>query len=247
MEISEIAFVLLAVAVAYLVKGATGLGGPTIAVPVLAPFMGVEFAVAVIAIPTVFSNVWLVWENRSQAPALRRFLAPLLAAGLVGTIIGVLVLVSIDDRIMSVILGVIIFLYIAWYLLSPEAKVDDETAVKLAWPAGLGGGVLLGSTGIGAPVIATYVHSLRMARSGFVFGVSVPFLVLGAVQIITLTALGSYDQERVVAGLAACIPVLLVTPVGMWAGKRISVRAFQYAVLVILGVSAVRLLWAGMG
>ena len=246
MDAAEIALVLVAVSVAYLVKGVTGLGGPTIAVPVLAPFMGVEFAVAVIAIPTAFSNLWLVWENRSEAPGMRRFLLPLLAAGLVGTIVGVWVLVSIDDRIMSIILGVIIFLYIAWYLLSPQARVKDQTAVRLAWPAGLGGGVLLGSTGIGAPVIATYVHSLRMARSGFVFGVAVPFLVLGLVQITTLVALGGYDQERVVAGLAACIPVLIVTPIGMWIGRRISVGAFQYAVLVILGIAAARLLWAGI-
>ena len=246
MDATEIVLVLMTVAVAYLVKGMTGLGGPSLAVPVLAGFFGVEFTVAVIAIPTAMSNVWLVWENRAEAPGLRRYLAPLLAAGLVGTVLGVWVLVSIDDRIMSVILGVIILLYIAWYLLKPQAQVDDQTAVRLAWPAGLGGGVLLGSTGVAAPVIATYVHSLRMARSGFVLGVSAPFLVLGIVQIATLSALGGYDRERIVAAVAACIPVLIVTPIGMWIGRRISVVAFQYAVLAILGVAAARLLWAGL-
>lgn len=246
MDAIEIVFVLLVVALAYLVKGVTGLGGPSVAVPVLAGFMGVEFTVAVIAIPTAVSNVWLVWENRAEAPGLRRFLVPLVAAGVVGTVLGVWVLVSIDDQIMSIILGVVIILYIAWYLWKPEAGVDDLTAQRLAWPAGLGGGVLLGSTGIGAPVIATYVHSLRMARSGFVLGVSVPFLVLGIAQISTLAALGGYDQERLVAALAACVPVLLVTPIGMWIGKRISVGVFQYVVLVVLGIAAVRLLWAGL-
>ena len=67
---------------------------------------------------------------------------------------------------MSVVLGVLILLYIVWYLLNPEAEIDDRTARRLAWPAGLGGGILVGTTGIGAPVIATYVHSLRLARSG---------------------------------------------------------------------------------
>lgn len=245
MDTGEFVLVVLTVSIAYLVKGITGLGGPSLAVPVLAGFLGVEFTVAVIAIPTAASNVWLVWENRAEAPGIKRFMVPLLASGFIGTILGVWVLVSIDDQVMSIILGVIIFLYIGWYLINPHSSLDDRTAEVLAWPAGLGGGVLLGSTGVGAPVIATYVHSLRMARSGFVLGVSIPFLVLGLVQIATLAFLGSYDQERLIAGALASILVLAVTPVGSWIGRRISVIMFQYAVLVVLGVAAVRLLWAG--
>ena len=56
METNELILVLVAVSVAFLVKGAVGIGGPTLAIPVLATFMGVEYAVAVIAIPTVLSN-----------------------------------------------------------------------------------------------------------------------------------------------------------------------------------------------
>lgn len=246
MDTTEIVLIVVVVSLAYLVKAVTGLGGPSLAVPLLAGFLGVEFTVAVIAIPTAMSNLWLVWENRAEAPGLRRFMVPLLSAGLVGTIVGVWVLVTVDDRIMSVILGVIIILYIAWYLLNPHAQVEDRTAEVLAWPAGLGGGILLGSTGVAAPVIATYVHSLKMARSGFVLGVSLPFLALGVVQIATFGILGAYDQERIVAALLTCIPVLVVTPIGMWIGRRISVAAFQYVVLVVLGAAALRLLWVGI-
>ncbi len=246
MDASEVVLVLVAVSVAYLVKGAIGIGGPTLAIPVLATFMGVEYAVAVIAIPTVVSNVWLIWENRAEAEGIRPYLAPLLAAGLVGTVFGVWILVSVDDRIMSIVLAVLIFAYIVWYLLNPEAELDDRTARRLAWPAGLGGGILVGTTGIAAPVIATYVHSLRLARAGFILGVSVPFFILGVVQITSLVAFDGYNQERVVAGLLACVPVILVTPVGMWLGKRVPVRAFQLVVLVVLGVSAVRLLWVAL-
>jgi len=246
MNTPEIVLVLVAVAVAFLVKGMTGLGGPSLAVPVLAAVMGVEYAVAVIAIPTLLSNLWLLWENRSESSGIRRYILPLLSAGLIGTVVGVWILVSIDDRVMSTILGVMIILYIAWYLLKPEAKLDDLMARRLAWPAGLGGGLLLGTTGVAAPVIGTYVHSLRLARSSFVLAVSVPFFVLGVVQISSLVFFDGYDQERLVAGLLACVPVLVVTPIGMWLGKSISVAAFRYAVLVVLGVAAIRLLWAGI-
>ena len=146
----------------------------------------------------------------------------------------------------AIVIFIAIITYIAWYLLNPEAELDDRTAWRLAWPAGFGGGLLLGTTGVAAPAIATYVHSLRLARSGFVLGVSVPFLVLGIVQMASLTAFGGYDQERIVAGLMASVPVLVVTPIGMWLGRKISVAAFQFAVLGVLGIAAMWLLWSGI-
>lgn len=246
MEVGEILLVLAAVAFGFFAKGVTGLGGPPLVIPVLATFMGVEYAVAVIAIPAALANGWLMIENRSAASDIRRFLIPMMATGVVGTLLGVWLLLNIDDRIMSVLLGVFILFYIVWYLLNPERKIEDTTAQRLAAPAGFGAGVLMGATGVSAPVVATFFHSLRLTRTGFVFAVSVPFFFFGLVQIASLAALGGYDQARVVAGIAACIPVLIVTPIAMRVGRRLSVQAFQYAVLVVLGIAAVRLLWSGL-
>ena len=246
MEAGEILLVLAAVAIGFFAKGVTGLGGPPLAIPVLAAFMGVEYAVAVIAIPAALANFWLMIENRSAASNLRWFLAPMMATGVVGTLLGVWLLLSIDDRIMSVVLGVFMLVYIIWYLLNPERKIDDRTARRLAAPAGFGAGVLVGATGVSAPVIGTYVHSLRLARSGFVFAVSVPFFFLGVTQILSLAALGGYDQARITAGILACVPVVVVTPIAMRVGKNLSVQTFQYVVLVVLGVAAVWLMWSGL-
>ncbi len=246
MEAGEILLVLAAVAIGFFAKGVTGLGGPPLAIPVLAAFMGVEYAVAVIAIPAALANFWLMIENRSAASNLRWFLAPMMATGVVGTLLGVWLLLSIDDRIMSVVLGVFMLVYIIWYLLNPERKIDDRTARRLAAPAGFGAGVLVGATGVSAPVIGTYVHSLRLARSGFVFAVSVPFFFLGVMQILSLAALGGYDQARITAGIIACVPVVIVTPIAMRIGRNLSVQTFQYVVLAVLGVAAVWLMWSGL-
>ena len=56
MDAGEILLVLAAVAFGFFAKGVTGLGGPPLAIPVLATFMGVEYAVAVIAIPAALAN-----------------------------------------------------------------------------------------------------------------------------------------------------------------------------------------------
>jgi hypothetical protein len=65
-------------------------------------------------------------------------------------------------------------------------------------------------------------------------------------QIVSLVALGGYDRDRVVAGLLASALVLVITPIAMRVGRNLSVKAFQYAVLGVLGVAALRLLWSGI-
>ncbi|MFB3098615.1 MAG: sulfite exporter TauE/SafE family protein, partial [Acidimicrobiia bacterium] len=114
MDVGQIALVLFAVGLGFFAKGITGIGGPMFAIPVLAAFAGVEFAVAVIAIPTLAANVWLLWQNRGASSTVRRFLIPLLITGTVGILIGVWILVSIDDRALSLILALAVIGYIIW-------------------------------------------------------------------------------------------------------------------------------------
>ena len=150
-------------------------------------------------------------ENRSAEADIRRFLSviPMMATGVIGTLLGVWLLPTIDDRVMSVLLGLFMLLYIVWYFLNPERKIADRTAQRLAAPAGFGAGCWW------APPESRHrwlqrFRSLRLARPGFVFAVSVPFFFLRLMQIVSLAALGGYDQERVTAGIFACIPVVVV-------------------------------------
>ncbi len=83
MDVGQILLVLAAVSAGFFAKGITGIGGPMLAIPVLASFMGVEYAVSVIAIPTILANTWLLWVNRSSAGSARKFLPRLLMGGAV--------------------------------------------------------------------------------------------------------------------------------------------------------------------
>lgn len=243
MDIGEILLVLLAVAVGFFIKGIVGIGGPLLAIPVLASFTGVEYAVAVVAIPTFVANVWMLWDFRSAAASMRRYLVPLLIAGTVGTVAGAWILVSVSDRVLSFTLALFVIAYIAWYATNSEFRLSEQAAERLTIPVGLVTGGLQGATGISSPVIATYMHSMRLERARFIFAITVPFLVLGVVQIAAMGALGAYTGERTVAGLLAVLPVLVALPLGLQIGARFSQRAFEIGVLVVLGATAIRLLW----
>lgn len=244
MDPGQIALVTAAVLVGFFAKGATGIGGPMLAIPVLAGFMGTEYAVVVIAIPTLAANSWLLWKTRAGSRGIWWFMTPLMVAGVFGTVLGAWVLTNVDDQAISIALAALIVIYTIWYLIGPDLALSDRMAKRLSAPVGFVGGTLAGSTGISAPVIATYVHALEMTRMVFIFAVTVPFWGLGLVQVISYAGLGAYDSERLIAGLIATVPTLAVLPLANWAGEKMSHRTFQLAVLAVLVASAVRLVWA---
>lgn len=243
---SELILILVVISVAYLVKGVAGMGGPLLAVPFIAGLTSVEHAVVVLSLANMVSNGWLLWEHRSGAEGTGFVMIPFLAVGTVATIAGTYLLTELDDRVLSVVIGVVIVLYIWRYVADPEFGLKPETARRLAAPMGLVGGGLLGATGTAGPLITTYLHSLRMSRSSLIYMLSLTFQTFGLIQLVTLVVLGAFTEERTVQALLAILPVLVMTAIGIRLGRRLDQRAFELIVLALLGFAAVRLFMSAL-
>lgn len=241
----DLLIIFLAVAVGALVKGLTGMGLPTVAIPVIAVFFGVERAVVVMAIPVALTNAWLLWEHRRAVGEVRG-LGILWATGLVGAVLGTWLLVRLDDRILALVLAGIILIYVAVYALRPDFRLPDRLAARLSGPVGFSSGILQGSTGISAPLLATFLHSMRLPLSAYVFSLTLMFLSLGMVQITVLGGLGLYTSDRLLESALALVPIVLVMPVGIRLARRISQRAFELLTLGVLLATALRLVYDGM-
>ena len=87
MSYEALAIIVVALALGTIGKAITGFGLPLFAIPVMAPFFGVEHSVVVMIIPATVTNVWLLWEHRAERSALGNPW-PMLAGGLVGVIAG---------------------------------------------------------------------------------------------------------------------------------------------------------------
>ena len=243
MDAGQLAAVLLAVGVGFFTKGVTGIGGPLLAIPVAAAFVGVEHAVAVVAVPGLMGNLWLMWEHRSEGASLARLLGVFLAVGTVGAVAGSWLLVSIDERALTLALAGSVILYIVAFLVQPELHLTDRGAQLMAPPMGLASGLLQGATGISAPPVVMYMHSIRLPKGAFVFAVSAPFMLFGAVQIVSLASLGVYDRERWIQAVIACLPLLIALPLGIRLGRRLSQVTFERMVLALLAVVAAKMIW----
>jgi len=245
-EPGQLAIVLVAVIIGFFAKGLTGVGGPMVSIPVLAAFTGLEHSAAVIAIPGLIANVVLIWRYRSLERGMRPILVPLIGIGSIGAVAGAWLLVRVDERYLSGLLGILLLVYVGRQLRARPLQISERTAVRLTYPIGAVGGALHGATGISAPAFATYMHAIRVGRERFIFGVSSIFGLLGAVQIVAIAAFGGYDAERVTAGFAALVPMAIGLPLGTAVGRRISSATFDKAVLTLLTLTAVRLLWSAV-
>lgn len=223
-------------------KGATGMGTPVVAVPAIAAFFDVPFAIAILIIPLLITNIWQAWEFRSHRGGLR-FLPSLVGFSVVGILAGTWLLTTLPAERLSLALGLTTALYVAVRLAKPSLAIGEATARRWAPAAGVASGVLQGATGVSAPVTVTFVNGMRLARPQFVFTVSAVFLAFVLTQIPALAYAGILTWQRALLSLAAVIPVAAGMPIGGWIARNMSAATFDKLILIILSVIALKLFW----
>jgi uncharacterized membrane protein YfcA len=244
----DLVIIVAAIAVGAFVKGATGGGLPQVAIPVMAPFLGVERAVVLMAIPGIVSNAWLMWTHRETA-AQTRDLPVLLATSTAGAVVGTVALKSLDARVLSGVLAGVIVLYITVALAHPGFHFPPRVTRVASPPVGLAVGGLQGATGISGPLVTTYMHGYQLAPRAYVFSLAALFCIGAVVQTITLAAVGLYSSTSLGQSLLTLVPIVLFLPLGSRAARRLSPQSFQRIVLVLVAASAISLLhdaiWSG--
>lgn len=233
-----------ALAAGAVVKGATGMGLPLIALPALTSVFGLQHAVGLMTIPLIVTNAWQVWRFRSEMHSPRMAFMPLfLVAGAVGIGLGTWALTTLPERLLEFSLGVILLAYVALRIATPHWSLSLVMARRFGPLAGLGGGILQGATGISAPIGVTFIHSMGLERAAHVFAVSAMFLTFAAVQLPSLWAAGIMQGEWMLQGALALIPILIFMPLGQWLSGKLSRAAFDRMILIFLGAIGLKLLF----
>lgn len=241
-ELDALFIILLAMAVGGIVKGATGMGLPQVAIPVMATFLGVESAVVIMAIPGIVTNTWLLWTHRHSYKDTRD-LPVLLVMGVIGTIVGSLLLESLNEDILSVVLAAMIGTYVAVFFAHPNLRLSPGITRIASPPVGAAAGMLQGATGMSGPLISTYLHSYRMEREVFVFSLTTLFQVYAVVQAVTLLSVGLYTVDRLVLSVLSLFAAMAALPFGARLARHLSRRTFDVVVIVVLITSAIKLLY----
>ena len=243
MEYSHLARIIAALGAGAIAKGATGMGLPLIAMPVLASYLGLPHAIAILVVPIIVTNAWQAWRFRHEGRAADlRFLVPMSIAGAIGMVLGTYALAEIDERKLILLLGIVLLCYVAFRLVQPNFVLGPELGRKTAAPAGLAAGLLQGAAGLSSPAVVTFIHAMHLPYRPHVFAVSVIFLVLGLVQLPSLAVSGILQWRWIAEGAFALLPTLLFMPVGQRIGAAISRQTFDRLMLAFIGLMGAKML-----
>jgi uncharacterized protein len=246
MDWQSLALIALALGGGGLVKGVTGMGMPMVAVPVVAAFLGVQHAVAVLVVPIVVTNFLQFWAYRGHRSD-TEFLPLFLTAGVAGVGLGTWLLVELPERALSLAMAAMVAIYIATQLARPGMRLSKRLAQRLAGPAGVAAGALQGATGVSGPVTAMFLHARGLARESYVYAAAAMFLLFGLVQLPALILAGVMTWRIALEGTLALPPALAMMAVGGWLARFISPQFFNRIILGLLAAIALQLTVKALG
>jgi len=111
--------------VAGIVKGATGMGLPTVAMGVLGALISPLAAASLLIVPSFVTNVWQLLAG-PQVTALMRRLWPMMLAIVMGTMLGSSWLASGDTRFTTVALGGALAVYSGYTLFARQFRIPQR-------------------------------------------------------------------------------------------------------------------------
>ena len=239
-----IAIVLITIG-AGVIKGAIGFGFQLLAAPLLSIVWDARHAVPLLALTALMNNVGSVFGLMASGVASRattRRLAPAFAGLVVGTVGGALLLAALDPTVLGAIVGGVTVAFAVVSLVNPSMAVPPRLERYLAFPIGLIGGLLSGSTSVTGPAIVSYTHALQLDTRQFILYLSLMYLVSAVVQVGAYIQLGLFDRAVLLIALVTFIPNVLRLTIGLRLQDRIDPDLFRRVVVVVIALSGLSLL-----
>ncbi len=241
MSTGDLILIVVASLAGSFVKSVTGMGYPLLAVPFLSMFIGVQDAVTIVAFPNAVVNLLLNVDSRAARHDTRDL--PVLAITMtIGAVAGTLLLVHVPEDPLMLALAATIVVFVIQYFREPNRTIAPATSRRWSAPVGVVAGVMQGATGVSGPIVAMWLHGYRLAKDSYVFSVTLLFFVGGASQFVVLALAGEFDQDRIVASLAAFIAALSMIPIGTRLRGKLAGHVFERLIITLLIVSAFSLL-----
>ena len=254
-----VAIVAVVAFVAGATNGVAGFGFAVVGTMALATVVDPATAVVFMIVPILSVNVSLVSDlSRRELRSCSSRFWPLIAAALVGTVVGMAILGRVPEAPLRVGLGVLTLGFVATAQRAVPLPArggfgngdpDGGLAKSRLGMVGVGGisGLLFGGTNVGVQLIA-YLRSFDLSHGLFVGVVAMVFLGLNGIRVVVAGLLGLYPSTAVAAAsVLAVVPSVAGVAVGKRLRGSVSQRLRRFVVLGLLALVGVRLVAGGLG
>ena len=238
MTTPDIVFGLAVFLLAGTVKGLVGLGLPTITIALTSLFLPLTEAIALIALPTIFTNVWQAAIG-GQIRVIVRRQWPLIVPLVVSLYLTMWLVGQRGPSWAFLVLAAVLVLYSGLGLLRIRLHIHADLERPLAPVIGVVSGFVAGLVGVPIIPLMPYLQGLDIKPSELVQTLGVVLFATSLILTASLLFFGLLDGLRAIVSAVAVVPALA----GMWIGQqvrqRLSVEQFRLAVfwaLLLTGV-----------
>ena len=237
-----IALVMLVLWLSAFIRSAVGFGDALLAMPLIALLVGMQVATPLVAFTGLAISVIILSTSWRQVD-LRTFWR-LTLASLVGMPFGIWLLQHGDERIVSLLLGLLLMGYGAYSLYRPTLPALPNE--RWAFPFGFVAGVLGSAYNTSGPPVIIYGTMRRWPPDLFRATLQGFFLVSNVIVIAGHGLAGLWTQEVLLLTLLS-LPVLVTAVIaGARVNQRIPAAQFArvvYMLLIVLGAIFLLPLW----
>jgi len=229
MTTAEIAFGFAVFLLAGTVKGLVGLGLPTITIALTSLVLPLTESIALIALPTIFTNVWQAAIGGNFLIIVRRQW-PLIVPLAIALYLTMWLVGQRGPNWAFLVLAAVLILYSGLGLFRIRLHIHADLEKPLAPVIGVVSGFVAGLVGVPIIPLMPYLQGLDIKPSELVQSLGVVLCATSLTLTVSLLNFGLLDGPRAIVSAAAVVPALA----GMWVGQqirlRLSVEQFRLAV-----------------
>ena len=245
MHLDTLLIIFVALGAGAFSKGATGMGLPLIAVPIMAGFLGAQQAIIVVTIPNMVSNFWVMWSYRTRFHTVPGLVFATMA-GALGVAGGTWFLATADERMLTLVLAVCVGAYLVLLAFRIEIRFSGRLGRVLSPIIAALAGVSQGAAGMSSAVVAAWVRAFGLEKEAYIFAASTMFLGLTTTHFIFVLLAGLFDWQLLGQGILALIPIAVFLPLGMRTTPYISKEWFNRVIVTLIIVMEAKLIWQGL-
>jgi len=201
------------------------------------------FALALFAICDLAAALRVGFENPKNA--VRAEWHRLIPMILVGTALGVTLLVNLPKKTAMTALGVFILLFAVYSLIPHRSR--NPISVTWGWIAGLAGGITSTLFGAGGPPYVIYLSHRGLSKEQFRATLGLTTMTSISLRVVAFLITGLLLNAQVWLTALFTVPAILL---GIWVAQRIYLKisreALMKAVAVMLLASGASLIWRSL-
>jgi uncharacterized membrane protein YfcA len=229
MTTGAIAFVLCVFFVAGIVKGLVGIGLPTITLALTSFVLPLSDMIALIALPTVVTNLWQAATGGNFRKIVRRQL-PLILPMVVTLLLTMYVIGRKTPQWAFLVLASILVIYGGLGLLRIRLRIHADLERPLAPVIGLISGGVAGLIGVPVVPLMPYMQGLDIKPAELVQSFGVIVSIASLFLTASLIYYGLLDYRHVMISGLAIVPAVSGQMIGAWIRQRLSIEQFRIVV-----------------